>query len=347
MNTKNEAIDSLIQKCLPILELEKKYKEKTNITNCGRKPRLTDEFYLRYILIVLIEGITWDALNLFKIGCDSSTIRKKYSSWVTRGYIDQFHLLLLKHYSDYKCEHEINNDIYGDSTTVINYHGLKQNTGIGIKFRSKQAVTLHTQCDINRIITSMNLCPANESDISQVEYLIENSLIPINGTYRNPVYLGCDKAYISKDVSSSLKLKNIILTCPPKQYGKKQKIKPINKNNLKKATCMTKKQFENNKRYKKKKQIEKTKKTKLNKRLKKLIKKHTKKLPKKRISNKRKDVLKKRITVEHSYNVLKRGYKRLNGMRERNPNNYISFVKLANSIEIIKFLSLHNNNIVN
>ena len=231
---------------------------------------------VKYILTVLIEGLTWESLTHCKLECDISAIRKKYYSWVSRGYIDQFHLLMIDKYSKYKSEFDTNDDRYGDSTTIINYYGLKEDTGRGIKFRGKQSTTLHTHVDNNRIITSMSLTPANKSDISQVEILVDTAFIPMNGTYRNPSYLACDKAYISDAVSTSLKKQNIILTCPQKRYKKKQKKKNIqiisnkktikklsNKNKLKNVIVKTQEQIENDKKI----IIKKIKQSKLNKRL--------------------------------------------------------------------------------
>ena len=50
------------------------------------------------------------------------------------------------------------------------------------------------------------------------------------------------------------------------------------------------------------------------------------------------ELLKNRIYVEHSYNLLKRTYKRIDKFYERNIDNYLGFIKLANSIMIINFL---------
>ena len=55
-------------------------------------------------------------------------------------------------------------------------------------------------------------------------------------------------------------------------------------------------------------------------------------------SKHKKELLKKRFNVEHSYNYLKRKWKRINKFCERRIANYMAFIKLANSIMIMNFL---------
>ena len=52
----------------------------------------------------------------------------------------------------------------------------------------------------------------------------------------------------------------------------------------------------------------------------------------------KKKLLKQRFCVEHSYNILKRGWKRIDKFYERKIDNYLTFIKIANSIQIINFL---------
>lgn len=53
----------------------------------------------------------------------------------------------------------------------------------------------------------------------------------------------------------------------------------------------------------------------------------------------KKELLTKRITVEHSYNSLKRSWKRIDRFYERHLDNYLGFIKLANSLMIVDFLN--------
>lgn len=57
-----------------------------------------------------------------------------------------------------------------------------------------------------------------------------------------------------------------------------------------------------------------------------------------RNSKYKKKLLKKRFCVEHSYNILKRGWKRIDKFYERQIDNYFTFIKIASSIQIINFL---------
>ncbi len=51
---------------------------------------------------------------------------------------------------------------------------------------------------------------------------------------------------------------------------------------------------------------------------------------------KKEQILEKRITVEHSYMELKKGYKRTNVLYDRNINVYKTFLKMANTFQILK-----------
>ena len=55
-------------------------------------------------------------------------------------------------------------------------------------------------------------------------------------------------------------------------------------------------------------------------------------------SNYKKKLLKERFKVEHSYNNLKRGWKRIDKFCERRIENYVGFITIANSIMIINCL---------
>ena len=52
----------------------------------------------------------------------------------------------------------------------------------------------------------------------------------------------------------------------------------------------------------------------------------------------KKELLKQRFSVEHSYNHLKRRWKRIDKFYERCLDNYLGFITMANSIMIINFL---------
>jgi len=269
--------------CKPIIDIDNFDKVNT-FNKKGIPPTLTGEFYMINILKVLITGISWDDLDLFDIGCTGDAIRKKFTLWVKRGYFSKFEKMLLMVYHDYKKKYEPDNNILlMDSTTIININCLSEYTGKGIKFRGKQAVTIHSIVDTNKIMYVFILKPANIHDVTQVPNLVESSIIPIYGEHRKPIYLAADKAYTSQQLSIILKDLNIILTCPLKIY----------KNN-----------------------------------------KH----PKKKLSIIKEDALNKRIAVEHSYNILKRSYKRINNLYDKEIDIFTAFIQLANSIEISKFL---------
>jgi hypothetical protein len=361
--TQKVDINKLVQLCLPILDFEKKYVKRA----CGRVAVFTNEFFLKQILCVLISGIPWRNLNLFGIGCTGDYIRKKFNLWVERGYIKNFEKIIIKMYVDYRCKYDPITGYSMDSTTVRNNNGLRKNVGISVKNKGKLSQTLHSLSDNYHITHSRTVTPGNVPDVTQIEPLINNMIVPLNGTYRKPIYIGADKAYIHKDVHNKLKLENIIITCPSKDYNrsaininKKKEIKKIkrkeNKDKKNKEKLLvqpikpikpikpkTEKQIEKIKQLKQEKTTEKIKQTKLNKQIRKANKANQPKCkpkckPKKRLSEKRKEALSKRIEVEHSYNILKRGYKRIDRVYDRKIENYLGFVDLANTVEILKFL---------
>jgi hypothetical protein len=388
-------IDKLVKLYSPILVMIKKDKE--NGRKCGKKQGISNKYCLWYILVVLKSGIPWSDLRYHKLKCHYLTIQKRYYKWVKKGFFSTFHSFLQLRYIFYINNIDPQIMFFIDSTDIRNNCGTSEFIGFGQKFKNKGAIKLTIICDKNQIIYSMCMLSANIHDIIPMLDLVENSSIPIYGTYRCPHYLGADKAYTSIEYTEFFKKKNLILTCPVKEYdngiiknkkldkqitklekGKtklqvhfKKQLKDQQKQKIKlqEKQIKLKKQIENQstitniqkqtytKITKLQKQTQsqiiklqnKTQKIKLQKRNQLLkLQKRIKKLhinikkpkpPKKhvRLSKIKKEVLRMRSKVEHCFNHLKRGYKRIDRYYERNSDYYMEFVKIANSINILNY----------
>jgi transposase len=278
------SINSLVKKYFSIVRLAKKDKE---LNKYGRPNKISDKYCLKYMLIVLKRGVSWTSLEEYGITCHYTTIQKRFYLWRKKGFFERFHTNLLNNYKDYTDKHIPLSLEFIDSTDIINGNGLQKNTGYNIKFRNKRAVKIHAKNDINQIINSFTITPANIHDVTQVKQLVTNSIISLDATYRKPTYLGVDKAYISKDIKNELKKDHNIIYVYPRKINQ----------------------------------------------------------PKKRIPKKKKEVLKKRCAIEHCFNKLKRCFKRIDILYDRDINNYKTFIEIANSIQIINYFNSKNINI--
>jgi transposase len=262
-----------VYKTLLLCEIQKH--KRTKGFSCGRKRTINYEYYLDWIIFVLVSGISWEDLQHIPVQfkCKPRSIKQQFYRWRDQGIFKNVHSDLLRFYVENNKQINIT---YIDSTDIQNRNCLKENTDFNTKFRNKRAIRLHSLCDKNKVTHSFVITGANIKDEQMIEKVIEKIEIPLKQTYRNPLYVVGDKGYIYDLARKKLKAKNIILVYP---YRKNQK-----------------------KRHRKKK----------------------------------KELLKKRTTVEYSYNQLKRGHKRVNQIYDRKMDTYMTFLKMANSCQIIK-----------
>src|ERR1700690_2279972 len=71
-------------------------------TNKGRPRKFSNDFYVKYILQVLVNGIAWNKLDLEDINgnkyCTYSTIYKMYRKWLKLDIFKKVFLFFFKKY---------------------------------------------------------------------------------------------------------------------------------------------------------------------------------------------------------------------------------------------------------
>jgi len=276
--SKKDILNSYAEKIVNRIEFVK--------LSCGKKQIIPTIYYVDMILFVLTSGCSWNSLeNLPNLKCKGDSIRKQYNRWMEKGIFDDIHTELLNQYKDQQIFESSNdnpiNEIFIDSTDILNDNGTKDMTGYGYKFKNKRAIRLHCGCDKNNII-SANFTKASIHESKMTIPLLSNPWYPLGPTYHQPIYVAGDTAYLSEPIKKILKESHIHLICPYRSN--------MNKKN----------------------------------------------------SSKYSKILKKRFIIEHTNNLLKRGFKRLNHfyVYERSVRSYMTFLKMANTCQIIKILKI-------
>src|SRR3989304_4600684 len=70
-------------------------------SNSGRPPKLSNEFIVNRIFLVLLRGQTWKEVEVEGL-CEESVIRKKYNMMVKEGIIDAAHKILFDKYKSHR-----------------------------------------------------------------------------------------------------------------------------------------------------------------------------------------------------------------------------------------------------
>ena len=242
--TRNELNIEITRKWISLAKakIEENYEKK--LFKKGRKRTFPIEMYLKYIMYVLETGITWN--NLIDTPCKPNTIRKQYGIWVGQGIFDDIHKELLTAY-DMETTNQSSplliseNNLFIDSTDIQNRNGTEKITGFGIKFKNKRAMKIHSLCDENKVSYSFVLTPANCSDSTVTENVIDSSIVPLHHSNHNKLRISGDKGYINRKTRDKLRDDNIILVTPPRrnQYEdsnrtRRKRVRGLNKKCLKK-----------------------------------------------------------------------------------------------------------------
>src|ERR1700722_464303 len=156
----------------------------------GRRNKFPIEFYLDAIFLVLFRGFTWNDLKYYTKDITPDAIRIKYTKWNNLGLFSRIHKIMLRRYNKEKPV----KDLFMDSTILINQN-CTENLGYCRKYKNKKTIKLNVIVDENKIPISHEFIKSNISDSQLIESTIDSSIVNINGTYRNPVYLTADKGY--------------------------------------------------------------------------------------------------------------------------------------------------------
>jgi hypothetical protein len=174
---------------------------------CGRKKQISTEYYLDWIMYVLVTGITWENLNVTPLNeclkCSPLSIKQQFYRWNNVNVFTNVNNKLLNIYANNIAIKKL----FIDSTDIQNKNGSLKDVGYGKKYKNKLAIRLHSICDENKITFSHILTPANVSDTTQTQNVINNIDIPLKNTYRAPLYVCGDKGYICEKNKQELKRK--------------------------------------------------------------------------------------------------------------------------------------------
>ncbi len=152
-----------------------------------------------------------------------NTINRRYHEWINNSLIcDTYEQIL----NEYKSIH-ISNEMYIDSTDLMNANCSKKHTGKSLKL-NKQAIKLSYICDQNKVpISPYQLDKPNVHD-SKAGFEV---IIQTNINNDNPIFLAGDKGYILDDeTKNSLKKSMGFRLINPKKVYRERKYKTKNYN---------------------------------------------------------------------------------------------------------------------
>jgi hypothetical protein len=197
-------------------------------TNKGRPRKFKTDFYVKYILQVLTNGISWNKLDLEDIYgnkyCTHSAIYKMYYKWLKMGI---FKKVFLEFFNKYSCGRKFNK-LFIDSTVIQNANNSKH-VGFSYKIPNKKSLKLSVICDNNKIILGSYVSKSNIHDSK----LVLNTVNKISVNINNSKLIG-DCGYISKQkIIKQLKTKNLTLITPIKKNMKKKVLSTAHKKLLK------------------------------------------------------------------------------------------------------------------
>lgn len=324
---------------------EEKYKKyiinvADNLFPQQRKRQFTSEYYLNKFLLVLDDVTKWKSLNKTEGFSDKTsfhykTIENKFNLWSKYNVFG-------KAYSNFLNEHYFTNikssktkkiNTFTDVTCISNKLG-RQNVGVHPELHKKNTTKIASLIDENKVllsITSANIYETEETlnnktftkktiehDIKTVQPLFDNLLLNV------PKHINFessgDKAYSTQE-KFKINGKEIKIITSKRQRSEKQTKKMIKKKEEKLLKLK-------NKNKNKEKINEKI--TKLNEEIQKL-----KNPVKIKYTKKEKYMLGKRYLVEIYFRGIKK-YDRIMIRKDHNINTFLSFIYLANLIELSK-----------
>jgi hypothetical protein len=179
------------------------------INRRGAKRKFNDNIYINWICKVLFSGISWRGLELFlnkKVDPSFNSVRNKFNEWNRIGAFKLTYITLLEKYHQ-KYKNNFRN-LFLDATDIANINYFKEGVGYnGHKIRNKRALKLTVIATKDRVPVSFSVAPANKADVTMLEKTIENSNLDLKSDYHDPLYLTCDKGYVSGPIASRLKKK--------------------------------------------------------------------------------------------------------------------------------------------
>ena len=200
------------KKCLDLLE-----KYITNNYSNQRKPKYSNLYYLYYIYYVLKTGTQW---KLLLCECHYTSIYKKFTEWNRLNIFKNYYNSML---NDYLIKNIIKNTLI-DSSHIKNING-SDSIGKNHYDRYRNSTKLHLIIDENRIPLNYCFSGSNIHDSKMTINLSEKLKLIAKKDRRRTINLVGNKGYISENTRLELKMSNIYLYTPIKNYNKKDNTK--------------------------------------------------------------------------------------------------------------------------
>ena len=201
-----------------------------------RKLKYSNEYYLYYILLVLVHLQKWKSLTLLHTDKKENhykSIQQVHLKWCKLNIYEDVYKLLLNKYKYTNIKQSKNLFLFIDSTDIYNKKGI-ENIGYGSDPKKKKT-RISTICDINKNIlsitfvdTKMKLPKLNGSQIRKtlshdsksIEKSIDNLLIDVS-KFKKIILVG-DKGYARKkeDKKMLLKTRNTQIVYPKRKNQK-------------------------------------------------------------------------------------------------------------------------------
>ena len=179
----------------------------------GRKPKHTNEEYLKEIFYVLKEGIGWDYSKGLKVTGDA--LRKIFKKWTDGEVFKLVWAIVVDIYSTFKLDF---NDVFIDASFIKNYMG-SETVGKNHYDRFKKATKLSIITDDIGAPIGIILDKGNVHDIKLVTDTIRSIQLPLNSVEN----LIADKGYCSKSLKGKLYRKYMMQLITPRKKKKGQK----------------------------------------------------------------------------------------------------------------------------
>ena len=170
--------------CLSLLKIFDPRKK-----HLGRPNKYSYHFYIKHILHILINGLSWNKLSSI-ICISTDLIRKKYVKWCKLGIFIKANKIIM---TQYKKKHT-HNCLFIDSTNIVNFTGRLE-TGYNVKIKNKKSFKISTMVDINKVPYLLDISKGSVHDAKIMEVIIDTQM-----KSQNILEIVGDKGYI-KNVS--------------------------------------------------------------------------------------------------------------------------------------------------
>lgn len=195
-----------------------------------RKRTLSNEVALGAIAFMLRTGIPWRGMQVFIHTCTTSTVYKRYRSWVASGVFERVWKRLVRKYSEKRIQADASwfHDLFIDTTMIKNVGGI-DGLGKNPTDRGRLATKMGAIVDNAGIPVALEFFTANRNDVTTAMDTVSAIASPI----RPEGFLGPDrrfkhtlvgdKGYVSKQLRVALSPYGIRLVTPRKKNSKCKK----------------------------------------------------------------------------------------------------------------------------